>query len=380
MVVNKLNLWNWKYEIAIDKEVDEQVQYFISSLGETEKEIYSQIRDYFRSCYSITQLLDLVENVPMKAEEYILAAERNQNLLMPTPQILYKDQMQRINHQKFANKRLRNLLEKSMYSQQIQVTEQIHEIMLGSIYQDIKEQILKADFNPIPIEHGEKIGENNIDGIFDETYHFIMNNPKLELLYGKMDTIEFDKEISIGSGFAEWWDRDLMPDAIKDKLILFKNSDMLHLQDFIYTILHEVYPGHGYFYQKLAHNNKIRDFDHGAVMLIEGWATYVETNSIPSEYADQIYHNRMAFLKLLETCRQTEMVEKIIEFKKNQGYSEDEAKRTILYITQYPDFLESYYIGALWLENYLKAGNLKPKDFIENLKTSKGIQNIFYEK
>ena len=83
----------------------------------------------------------------------------------------------------------------------------------------------------------------------------------------------FRTTVSPGAGFAEYWPTALTG-APQDELIIYDNPDQLGYQNFQATLAHEVL-GHGTFYA-LASQADPPFFDHGAMALIEGWATWCE--------------------------------------------------------------------------------------------------------
>lgn len=233
----------------------------------------------------------------------------------------------------------------------------------GGLYNDIK--FFSTDTKSAIINHGKTINVDNLIGIMNDNLKHISENMEINQAFGHMNLSDFSVETSASTGYAEWWDKDLTQ-ADKDKLILFVNSDSMYINDFVYTIYHEIYPGHGHVYNLLAHNKQL--FDHGAMSLIEGWATYCEWNIIPSEYIKSIKRNACTFLNYTFNYSGDNLAEQIYHQKTTIGYSKEEILRTVLYTSQYIGFLESYYIGALWLEFYFDKNKIKPIEFLKMLK------------
>ena len=110
------------------------------------------------------------------------------------------------------------------------------------------------------IEHGKKIKTENIMNDYLRIFNGFINNSLLQEKFGvSMVNNNFAIEVENGNGFAEWWDRGLT-NTQSDKLVIHKNLDSLNSNDFSYTILHEVYPGHGHFYNMVAHNDVITSY------------------------------------------------------------------------------------------------------------------------
>jgi hypothetical protein len=73
-------------------------------------------------------------------------------------------------------------------------------------------------------------------------------------------------------GFAEYWPISLT-DKDKNQLIIYNNKFSKEQSVLRETIIHEL--AHAFFCKGLAERN-LPWFDHGALVLIEGWATWVE--------------------------------------------------------------------------------------------------------
>ena len=101
---------------------------------------------------------------------------------------------------------------------------------------------------------------------------------------------DFGTQIIDGNGYGEWWDREIS-DTGRDELVLYTNDNQVKCDDYKYTIIHETYPGHGHFYNYVRVQNDC--MDHGAMSLVEGWATYCEWNTYPSKCVNVIKHNAL---------------------------------------------------------------------------------------
>lgn len=165
-----------------------------------------------------------------------------------------------------------------------------------------------------------------------------------------------------GAGFAEWWDSSL--NEGNDLLRLFINADSMYENDLLYTIQHEVYPGHGHFYH-MSKGSGSPVFDHGAMTLVEGWATYAEWHAQPSSYTEATRHNALLLLQDTIHLSGSERAATVLTHKREQGYSAEEGLRTLEYVSQYIGFLESYYWGALWFEQVFdKLSIITPAAFL----------------
>lgn len=359
-----LNIWDWKYRVFFEKETRVSLEKYINRLTLEEKDVYVKIRDFFLSFYSISLLLDAIERNTKKEREYISYAYENKHKIIYTPRIIIDTIKERINSSSFYEKeKLLELLSISQTMNPCFSTNQYYEMLYGYAFHIFRLKYVDKNLILLPIEHGEKIESINIEKDFDGMYNQFKNNTLLQSEFGVSKVKDsFITEVTNGKGYGEWWDRGLTNSEC-DKLILYKNPDSLNVNDLFYTILHEVYPGHGHFYNIVAHNEKY-SFDHGAMSLIEGWATYVEWHSIVSDYVFQIRNNALIFLRESEITNIDERSEKTYQRKIQQHFSTTNAIQTVIYETQYRGYLESYYMGALWIEYFINVNKMTPKDFL----------------
>src|SRR5690606_3808951 len=154
----------------------------------------------------------------------------------------------------------------------------------------------------------------------------------------------FELEITSGDGFGEYWPVELRAEP-QDALRLFRNPDarwqgVLHL-----TLIHEVL-GHALFYEFL---RRARSpwCDHGAVALIEGWATWAEWRLHPARIGpDQA---TLSWLELLDVSA-GDAEGAVRQVTRRQGYSEARALRSLVSFSQFPAYQLSYVLGALWFD------------------------------
>ena len=107
--------------------------------------------------------------------------------------------------------------------------------------------------------------------------------------------------------------------------------------------------------------------------LIEGWATYCEWNTYPSAYVNAIKHNALAFLWESMNLPCDDFADSIVNRNKKKKKPFKKYVTNLIYSTQYVGYIESYYLGALWMELVFNNGQFTPKSFLDMLsKNSKG--------
>jgi len=133
------------------------------------------------------------------------------------------------------------------------------------------------------------------------------------------------------------------------------------------TLAHEVL-GHGIFY-KIAKDTNPLFFDHGAVSLIEGWATWCEWYASDSPYGGLYRNNRIFSLRNFYEIDPARLVSEISKNLNRLCYSKDTIDNSIINYFQYPGFSYSYTIGALWFEDKFSDNKSyeKPYEFFEML-------------
>ena len=367
-----LNEWDWKYRIFLSEEVNAKVNAFIEKLKTAEQDIYKGIADFYRGFYSFDMLLEMLQTDAIQQEQLLSLAEGHSEKALRIPGILETYYIEKIDETfsdvPFIQARLKELLANIISDESYKNTDSIQGLIFGKYYDDIKKEIMNV--GPIfeKTEHYIEIGDINARAI--ELIESVKSDPHIVEKFGEYCIQDFDIDIVAKIGFAEWWDKDLLGKE-KDLLVLYDNKDALNTIDFEYTIYHEVYPGHGQFYNfARKYKDAIPCFDHGAMSLVEGWATFSEWNVKESAYA-QTLKNRGKNLLNLSLCMSDDngKIKKVYDNYVNMNYSRDQALNVVRYLTQYPGFLESYYLGALCIEIMIEKGPFdSPVGFLEYLK------------
>ena len=362
--------WDWKYRIFFDKEIHRELNQKKSALTVSELEIFNDELRFYLSFYSFGILFDLIVENPLKAEEYIETALNNRDKIIKTPSVLvryYSEKLNGLDVTTLLKKKLFWLLRCSSDGPEIlpEFWKYIGSLF-GSDYDDIILQFTRSDYYGrrvrLPMQ---KIIKSECKELFDEIYGKLINDKALSDMYGISMIRDYSVRIIEGIGYGEWWDHEISSSGI-DELILYTNDRRVKGDDYLYTIIHETYPGHGHFYASVR-NDKLL-FDHGAMMLIEGWATFCEWNTYPSKYIDAIKHNALATLYNSYFKDSNAIADTIRTENCNRHVPQKVYIKKIINQTQYIGFVECYYLGALWIEHAVKEGRYTPKSFLEMLR------------
>jgi len=255
---------------------------------------------------------------------------------------------------------------------------------IGSAYRDYVSRLLTAETagslfayaqreefaEYVRLPRQRRIREGH-EALFERIFARLKGEESLQARFGSCAIGDFTTTVKEGSAYGEWWDRELEGES-GDRLVLFKSDDAVKSEDYLYTVIHETYPGHGHFYNSVRSGETATD--HGAMMLIEGWATYSEWHSLPHPYVEAVRHNAMVFLHHALFGTREELAEVIWRNKRAQRIPMRKAVYALVNATQYIGYLESYYLGALWLEEMIdRRGRFTAEEFLAMLKTnSKG--------
>lgn len=178
----------------------------------------------------------------------------------------------------------------------------------------------------------KRLPETAVDSVLAA---FLADHPRLRPLIPR-----FAVRITRSKGFGAYWPRELLT-SDSDLLELSLNEDALVESTLLETLAHEV-AGHALHYE-LLRRVVPPFFDHGALALIEGWATSAEwlvTRSRPTRA-------RLALLDLLGKDEEY-LATELPRLAKAQGYSPGLTTSITLNWSQLPGYQASYLLGGLW--------------------------------
>lgn len=331
------NIWDWPYRVFFDS----------TAIPKTDNKRYLNVIAFYTSFYTLDNLLlNCTEDTIQKALD-------NVDKLVHLPNVLNEIYLAKFSNTKFSDigRKLVKKANESTLNVRDSYTDCLNVIFNGSIP--------TFDLNlPTPnFSIPQKRIEGPLNNIALEYIHDLIHNPQLIDTYGPMPQGEFDIIVGKGTGFAEWWAKELC-NSDKEVLVLYDNSNTRKELDFFYTLIHEVYPGHGLFYRT------VKVLDHGATSHIEGWATYAEWNALPSDYTVKQKYTACRLLQTVFNNQGDAMIEKLMSLRKSLRYDINDQLRTVDYVTQKIGFLESYYLGALAIEQFYD----KPKNYLQDIK------------
>jgi len=367
--MNTIDIWDWKYRIYLDERTLQQVRQWITQLTPREAEIYEQLLQFYLSFYSFGVLLDLCIESPDRAGHYLEIAASHPEDLIRTPQVLvpyYKRTIRNFAHPT-QQSILLHLLTCSLHAREIREEYwALTAALFGSAFPQMQQTFNSAQYSHcIPLPRQANL-RDHCDALYAAFFQQITQDPHLIQQFGPCAITSYHQKIVEGTGYGAWWDREISSSG-EDELVLYTNNGIVKKDDYLYTILHETYPGHGHFYNTVRADND--QMDHGAMHLIEGWATYCEWHTYPSPYVNAVYHNDMAFLYRSLHYSTDGIASEMYQRKRRQGKTVAQMAPSIAYATQYIGYLEAYYLGALWIELAVRRHYHTPKEFLQMLAT-----------
>lgn len=366
--------WDWKYTISFKKDVSDFIIEKLDLLDSSEIQIYKTWISNMKSFVSLHQLLS-----DLSSESYNTWEETG-----------FLEPQEIINKLLYVPKRIRPIM-KALFLSAVKCNPKLEkEISLiynnsllkedkGINFNLIIQNLFGSKFESIqaemPTGQPHKIEKpkipNNvlIKDLFLSYYNDAKQSKYVSDYFGKsMVPLDFEVKVDEDIGYGEWWDRDINK-TDTDTLIIHNQPDSANLYDIQLTSYHEIYPGHGHFYNVARAIKENCFFDHGAMMLIEGWATYCEWNTSDLGYSKDLKLKAADWLRMSSlNINMEEKAELVYSKRIELGSSSEGALNDIVYLSQYPLYIEQYYWGAFFFEYAFKNIFKSPKEFLEYMK------------
>lgn len=355
--------WDWHYRIAFDDALRVNIKFAAGEIQDSPSAgIFWSGLETWTNLLSVSCLVQAVVENPKDAEAYIRTAESRKALYMP--QFLadrYAGVVKEIKSLGVSEKR--RLLD-IIASASCNSFENFHREIFSPVFGETLNVLLReASSREVlpPVDSPIDLAQlrASVEVILDDILASVP--PLLRPLTTYIP--EFDIRIEKGQGFAEYWPRSLTKKS-KAELLVFETVDQLGYRNLRATIAHEII-GHASFYG-LSELSAPSFYDHGAMALIEGWATWCEWKVADVELGRALRLARCNSLTRFDAVDPIEIQRSIRSFAHLQGYSDAVADASIEYFFQYPGFNYSYALGALWFERKFAA--VTPSEFFSGLR------------
>jgi len=345
--------WDWHYRVGFDDQLFKQVdEAFVAAKGFKESTEERRELSAYRELVSVDCMVGKVIDEPGRVEEF-LEAIRGKSLLYLPPECA----------EKICSRLTENFVgdQKSLLGIQ-EVVERAAGVEFANYSKDLLELALGHGFLSVANVYLHDMTAEN----FADTTHSRLEEKELGASLVeeyKEDAITYGNQLlcvesiqrpqwrtTTGcdiSCFAEYW-----PSLITGKdneLVLGKILESAEREDVIGSIIHEI-AGHACFYN-LASSGYFSFLDHGAICLIEGWATWCEWSSplASDKYKSRLRHNALNGLRLAEMSTSRQAIDEISGMGMLGG-NRQLIEQAVLNFHQYPCYSLSYYAGAVYFE------------------------------
>lgn len=341
LVARELTAWDWRWRAPFDLELSQQIRSAATDLatcGFTQQaEIMSHLLDHACRYASLGGLIEsLAEEHDAKRRHELIerAADRRLNGIPSYLQTAMDKKIEEVAVDD-AERRALSALRRDRSGQPWR---EPHTGALQLVFGTRLPNLLEVGrrlrpASGIDVDLGRALRPKDLQETIDS---FLSSHPALDPLVPR-----FSVRIAQATGFGAYWPQELTG-ASEDKLEVWANADSLRPVALRQTLAHEI-AGHGVYYGLL--RRKQPSFvDHGALALVEGWATFAEW-MLPGMSGPG--GARMAWLDLVGAAEDT-VRDEIPRIVRAQGYSMQQAESALLMWTQLPAYQLSYQLGALW--------------------------------
>ncbi len=372
-----IQVWDWHYRVYFDDELYALVAREISKLPAQEAIICEETLKFYTSFFSFGVLFNQCVENPEKCDAFLDKAEMHLDDIIRVPKLLIPLYYERVTQSKLyvrQKQRLLSILAEASCGCEIRMEywSYIRDIF-GAYAQKMFDEILPTKYLSSFATPTQNVIEGDLLSEFNRILSDVQYDKSLIERFGESAVGIYGLRLEDGEGYGEWWDKTLTGNS-EDELVLFTQNSSVLDKDYFYTIVHEVYPGHGHFYNYVC--TPETNIDQGAMLLIEDWATYCEWHSRPigssfppSDYVSVNRHNAFALLRRSYMSSLDDLAERSWQASRAVKLPMSAAIRNLIRETQFVGYTESYYLGALWLEQMIDVQKcFTPKQFLDMLK------------
>ena len=351
----------WKYEIVFNNE---------RYIDANEKRVMDMQLDFYRNHYSFDQLIHKLRASSERGQSILLlVASKHVKNILYTPYQLKQYYLKIINTEFSKYKQtLTTLLNESMAASGRNNLRKIYKAVLHQYMPTVKRKIAKYAKRKLQfVPFNQKLTQ------FDYLHEIVnMQNHMIEDklgqgIFGKytLYNTQFNYNNLLGLGEYQF---NKMHHDIKDVFILNSNADNLTIHKLRHLTYLNLYPGKGHLLNTLYSPARANCLDLGGTYLINGWSLFA-----------MWHYNQNAYTRNLKViCGNLgkAFLGSSLAKGANRAYNymlglmpKDEALQYLIYITQYPGYLESYIFGAIAVEECINRGFASsPADLLNTLK------------
>lgn len=358
-----IDSWDWHYRVGFDQALARKVKSIANGLGlKAEQRILLRQLDIFSSMVSISALCDALEESPERSQELLDGVDTSRLLYVPPfLSTVLQDRIEQLSKKLGPEKKkISDLLSTAVTLRFINYHTDIFEPVFGN---DLN-RLTHNNLSNMPHAPKDKLLDpHDLKETVSLLLEVLMDSNHVNALLGDVSLPDFEIVLEEGPGFGEYWPAELLG-STSNQLTVFNNPDQLRVGILQTTLAHEVL-GHGVFYEA---ESKYAPpfFDHGAMCLVEGWATWCEWNASATPHGKYFRAARLFGLRHFYEKNVDELLRSIPHDMRSLGYSDIAITSGLMYFFQYPGFSLSYTLGALWFEKTFHG--VQPISFFESLK------------
>ena len=369
----------WKYKLAFDNDLYKVVKRYSFGLPPKEKAQLTFEIDFFRTFYSIEQVINifsLIKNKKKSVEAFKKVINKRLNFLLFCPIQLYSHYKDLIN-KKFSDENKTWLIKILNYAKDKGIT-----ILPKLYYKNIfGKQIYKHVYKKC-ISYSKRktqFTKNTKIDVGKEKIYASNLIKKLEIdnfknnIWGNYSTFKFIIKEDNEFGTGKWLDNRLTYSS--NQFILNTNFILTEkcCEDQIYR---NIYPGHAHFYNTIFSNKKLTKLDNSSSYIINGWSTFALWHFNPSNHIrNHKYNNCKTLTYMFGKKFDQNTVNKL--FNHLLTYNNKKmAINILIQLTQYIGYFESSILGAIAVEYLIDKLKMGPKEFLKWL-SNQHIGNFF---
>ena len=353
IVCHTIRSWDWRYRVGFDLDLREEVRISADSLPDSpERVALLGILEWGSSFVSLGAVIESIQDGSTTLAD-LRSIDREKLLFIPEELVPgLRDKIASLD-----SGPLGELLDASQRAPFRELQRLLFEATFGRELDHLLATAEQVAYQPAP--EPVAVTPQDLETAATRFQRDLLSTPEISSLLKAYPFPEFDTEIVEGrGGYAEYWPRELVPGSQVDKLVLHKSEALMDRDTLQSTLFHEVYPGHGLFYGLVA-NRRPPFFDHGAITLVEGWATWCEWTFHDSAYARHTRSTRSRFLRTFDMTNPDEIIAQIDTLRAERRALDSREDQLNLFFL-YPGFASSYALGALWFEKHLSVSNAAP--------------------
>jgi len=340
--------WDWRYQVGFDTALADKVGRSAACLSlSSERHSLQSALAWGKSFVSLDRLLDALHRDELSTEA-LRAVQPD--IMLHLPGSLAAGFARRIAQMSSridssSSQHLDVLFESALDAAHRPLSRTLFEALLGPYFEEVLRIAGLAMVQPRPARQPMSRTEAR-----SFVADFLRESAAHPLIRNRVDVSKVEVGFREGtSGYAEYWSRDVSPNAKFDKLIVHLNDDSCERLALAATLYHEIH-GHAVFYE-LLRSSAPSFVDHGALTLIEGWATGCEWELSDQNYARWARSQRLRSLRLLDATPAEVTASLETPHPEMGGKLHPEVR--LIEEFQYPGLAASYGLGGVWFEAYV---------------------------